>query len=204
MSDELTLLRIVAMKGGVSAETIAGCVGADATAVREALDGFTGRGLVKMTPMGYRITPSGRERCTELVTTERRSADQGAVAGVYGKFREHNRELKAVITDWQTRGADEPNDHSDAEYDRRVIERLLAVHQAVVPLVDQIAGLAPRLGHYRRRLDRAAEAVVAGDYSFVSRPLVDSYHTVWFELHEDLIGLAGLNRADEARSGHAG
>lgn len=139
----MTLLRIVAMKGGVSAETIAGCVGADATAVREALDGFTGRGLVKMTPMGYRITPSGRERCTELVTTERRSADQGAVAGVYGKFREHNRELKAVITDWQTRGADEPNDHSDAEYDRRVIERLLAVHQAVVPLVDQIAGLAP-------------------------------------------------------------
>jgi pyruvate,orthophosphate dikinase len=34
--------------------------------------------------------------------------------------------------------------------------------------------------------------------------MIDSYHTVWFELHEDLIGLAGLSRADEAAAGRAG
>jgi pyruvate,orthophosphate dikinase len=34
--------------------------------------------------------------------------------------------------------------------------------------------------------------------------MVDSYHTVWFELHEELIGMAGRTRATEAESGSAG
>jgi hypothetical protein len=42
----------------------------------------------------------------------------------------------------------------------------------------------------------------AGDTSWFTRPLVDSYHTVWFELHEELIGAAGLTREDEASSGN--
>jgi pyruvate,orthophosphate dikinase len=32
---------------------------------------------------------------------------------------------------------------------------------------------------------------------------VDSYHSAWFELHEDLILLAGRNRADEVAAGRA-
>jgi hypothetical protein len=43
-----------------------------------------------------------------------------------------------------------------------------------------------------------------GDPTWLTRPLVDSYHTVWFELHEELIGGAGLTREDEAGAGHAG
>jgi hypothetical protein len=35
------------------------------------------------------------------------------------------------------------------------------------------------------------------------KPLIDSYHTVWFELHEELISLAGLSREAEAASGRA-
>jgi pyruvate,orthophosphate dikinase len=37
----------------------------------------------------------------------------------------------------------------------------------------------------------------------VASPQVDSYHSVWFELHEDLIRLAGRNRADETAAGRA-
>jgi pyruvate,orthophosphate dikinase len=33
--------------------------------------------------------------------------------------------------------------------------------------------------------------------------LLDSYHTVWFELHEDLIRLAGRTREAEATAGRA-
>jgi pyruvate,orthophosphate dikinase len=32
---------------------------------------------------------------------------------------------------------------------------------------------------------------------------VDSYHGIWFELHEDLIGLAGRTRAAEVEAGRA-
>ncbi|MDQ1375434.1 MAG: hypothetical protein QOJ09_2772, partial [Actinomycetota bacterium] len=28
-------------------------------------------------------------------------------------------------------------------------------------------------------------------------PLIDSYHTVWFELHEDLLSTLGIERGSE-------
>ena len=201
MIDELTLLRIVAIKGRVSADMVAGSLDAVPPAVQTALAGFTERELVKSTPLGYRITPTGRARCTDLVNAEHDGVDRSAVTAIYETFCEHNQELKAVITDWQTRGPGEPNDHSDGDYDRAVLDRLIALHQQVLPLLDQIAAVAPRLSHYKPRLKRAADAVAAGDHTYVSRPIVDSYHTVWFELHEDLIGLAGLTRAGEAAAG---
>jgi len=199
--DELTILRLIAIKGRASADVVAGSLDAEPAAVRAALDGFVEADLVKSTPMGYRITPTGRQRCTELVHAEHHATGQAAVTDVYETFCAHNKDLKAIITDWQTRGSGEPNDHCDEGYDRAVVDRLLALHKGVVPLLEQIAGLAPRLSHYKPRLERAAGAVAAGDHGYVSRPILDSYHTVWFELHEDLIDVAGLTRAGEAEAG---
>lgn len=201
MIDELTILRLVAIKGRVSADIIAGSLAADPAEVQTKLDDFVAREVFKPTPMGYRITPAGRARCTELVEAEHQNADSSAVKDIYEAFTEYNTELKALITDWQTRGPDQPNDHTDGEYDQAVLDRLQALHQQVLPILEQIAGAAPRLSHYQPRLVAAAEAVAAGDHSFVSKPIIDSYHTVWFELHEDLIGLAGLTRAGEAQAG---
>lgn len=201
MIDELTILRLVAIKGRVPSDAIAKSLDADPVDVGGQLDEYVAHELFKSTPMGFRITPAGRERCMELVEAEHRNVDSSAVKQIYEAFTEHNVELKAVITDWQMRGPDQPNDHTDGEYDGAVLERLQALHEQVLPLLDQIVDVAPRLGHYRTRLTRAADAVAAGDHVFVSKPIVDSYHTVWFELHEDLIGLAGLTRAEEAEAG---
>ena len=60
-----------------------------------------------------------------------------------------------------------------------------------------------RLADYRVRLGRAVEAAQAGDGRFVASPRVDSYHGIWFELHEDLIQLAGRTRAEEVEAGRA-
>lgn len=201
MIDELTVLRLVAIKGRASADVVAGSLEVDSPVVQQALDGLAERELVKTTPMGYRITPGGRTRCSELLDAEHQATDQSAVTAIYETFCKHNAELKAVITDWQTRGPDQPNDHSDGDYDRAVLDRLLTLHQEVLPLLDQIGEVATRLSHYKPRLQRAADAVAAGDHTYVSRPILDSYHTVWFELHEDLIGLAGLTRSAEAEAG---
>jgi hypothetical protein len=56
---------------------------------------------------------------------------------------------------------------------------------------------------YRTRLARAIERARAGDQRFVASPRVDSCHGVWFELHEDLIQLAGRTRAEEVEAGRA-
>ena len=61
----------------------------------------------------------------------------------------------------------------------------------------------PRLNAYGRRLDAAAAAARAGDGRYIASPRVDSYHGIWFELHADLIQLAGRTREDETAAGRA-
>ena len=61
----------------------------------------------------------------------------------------------------------------------------------------------PRLARYGARLGAAAEAAAAGNAKFVASPRVDSYHGAWFELHEDLIRLAGRTRESETAAGRA-
>ena len=53
----------------------------------------------------------------------------------------------------------------------------------------------PRLVRYADRLSEALDRVDDGQIEFVSGVKVSSYHTVWFELHEDLLRL--LNRKRE-------
>jgi hypothetical protein len=61
----------------------------------------------------------------------------------------------------------------------------------------------PRLSRYSAKLQAALDNINAGDTSWLSRPIIDSYHTVWFELHEELILAAGLTREAEAKAGEA-
>jgi pyruvate,orthophosphate dikinase len=95
------------------------------------------------------------------------------------------------------------NDHLDAGYDAAVLDCLQTVHGEVSAWFSSLGGAAGWLRRYLARLDRAVAAAVAGEHRFLSSPLVDSYHGVWFELHEELIRLAGRTRAEEAASGRA-
>lgn len=114
--------------------------------------------------------------------------------------------MKGLVTAWQLREVDGEqvlNDHADAAYDADVLGSLAALHQDTLAwLAPLIEGL-PRLGGYRDRLSRAAATALDGDQRYVASPRVDSYHGVWFELHEDLILLAGRRRADEVAAGRA-
>jgi hypothetical protein len=98
---------------------------------------------------------------------------------------------------------DEPNDHTDADYDSQVVEKLVALHSRFGPWLERLSEVNPRLAVYATRFDSAIAAVQGGDNSFIARPIADSYHTVWFELHEVLIGLLGRDRAGEAAAGRA-
>jgi pyruvate, orthophosphate dikinase len=114
--------------------------------------------------------------------------------------------VKEAVTAWQlkeTDGTQVLNDHTDPAYDATVLDQLAAVHHdSVAWLLPLVPGLG-RLGTYHARLELALGRARDGDQRFVASPRVDSYHSVWFELHEDLIGLAGRNRADEVAAGRA-
>jgi hypothetical protein len=66
-----------------------------------------------------------------------------------------------------------------------------------------VARAVPRLSPYRSRFDNALRRVDAGEQEWFLAPLLDSYHTIWFELHEELIFLIGRTRLAEAEAGRA-
>ena len=114
--------------------------------------------------------------------------------------------MKTIVTAWQMKEVDGEqvlNDHADAEYDAGVLADLASLAaDASAWLQPCITGL-PRLASYGKRLDTAAAAAAAGDPMYIASPRVDSYHGVWFELHEDLIRLAGKTREEEVAAGRA-
>ena len=57
-----------------------------------------------------------------------------------------------------------------------------------------------RFAGYGGRLREALEKVVAGEHEWFTKPVIDSYHTIWFELHEDLLCTLGIERASEGHS----
>ena len=71
------------------------------------------------------------------------------------------------------------------------------VHPAVRELVARAVDLVPRLAPYRDRFDTAMEHLQRGDEKYLVSVTLDSYHTVWFQFHEELIEMAGRTRAGE-------
>jgi hypothetical protein len=189
---ELVVLQAVRLKGRISRDDLATTLGED---VGLTVDRLVEAGLLVDGPI-LRISPEGRVRLEELLTCERKQVDAPAILAAYGQFHSVNREFKALVTDWQLRGG-QPNPHDDVDYDAAVLARLDEVHHRVSPIVDAAAAELPRLGRYAAKLQAALDRVRAGETMWLSRPLVDSYHTVWFELHEELILAAGQTREAE-------
>jgi hypothetical protein len=182
---ELIVLQAVRLKGRVSRDDL----GSDL------VDGLIASGLLLDGPM-VRLSPEGRAYLGDLLAAERSGVDTAVIAAVYDEFRLLNTEFKALVTDWQLKNG-QPNTHEDPSYDAAVLARLDEVHRRVTPLVSAVAAELPRLGEYAEKLGTALDRIHAGETHWLTRPLIDSYHTVWFELHEELILAAGLTREAE-------
>jgi pyruvate,orthophosphate dikinase len=199
-TSELALLRLVGLKGRAGADIVADSLSLPPEVVVASYAPLCERGLCSSANGSLRLTPAGRERLAVLLADERAHADPAAVVALYEDFCVFNAELKQIMTAWQLRRDGIANDHSDSDYDRAVLERLLDLHGRAGALMQRLAQVSPRLEGYRERLVRAAARIAAGDRSYVAKIMADSYHTVWFELHEELISLAGLTREVVARA----
>jgi len=131
-------------------------------------------------------------RCAEL-------RDSVAFLAAYENFERINVELKTLITRWQTldtAGTRLPNDHSNRDYDLRIIDQLGQLNERAEVLLGRFADVLPRFAYYRTRLLAALEQAESGNIHWVSSPTIESYHTLWFELHEDLLRLLGRLRSE--------
>jgi pyruvate,orthophosphate dikinase len=200
------VLRALVVKGYATPEAIATALLCAADEASALLDRLVADGLAEIAAGSVRLTADGRSVGRERIAadTEHWGVDNATAA--LDAFLALDHRMKETVTAWQMRdvdGAQTFNDHSDAAYDAKVLDDLEALHaDASAWLRPLVAGLA-RLAAYHERLERAVAAARGGDNRYVASPRVDSYHGAWFELHEDLILLAGRNRADEVAAGRA-
>lgn len=147
---------------------------------------------------GWALTVEGRATHAELIRAEVEAAGvHDAIDAAYRRFHDVNNVLLNVCTDWQLRdGA--LNDHGDEAYDAAVIARLEAVDAKVQPVCADLGNALERFADYGSRFGHALERVQAGDRDWFAKPMIDSYHTAWFELHEDLLVTLGIERSKES------
>lgn len=190
---------LVVKKAGTP-DAVAALLDADAEQVRGALEDATAAGHAIGGKGTFMVTPAGRAWLDESypsVFADFR-ADAQIVAAA-DKFERVNRDLLALLTDWQSvpaGGERVPNDHSDPDYDRAILDRLGDLQDRAAKIVDRLAAGAPRLAQYGRRLEAAYDKALAGQADFVTGVRVDSYHIVWHELHEDLLRMLGRTRQE--------
>jgi pyruvate, orthophosphate dikinase len=206
VTTEETLVSCLRVKGFGKTEALAEALDLPAGTIEVGLAELVAKGLAEPTRVGARLTADGRALALETLERERGGLDPHRVEVEYEKFTPLNADLKAMVTDWQMRQVDGKavrNDHKDAAYDAAVLARLPPIDAATTLVIDEIAAVVPRFASYKRRLASALARTQAGDHRYLTAPDRDSYHTVWFELHQDLIGLIGTTREKEAAAGRA-
>ncbi len=198
-------LRALAIKGFATTQGVADVVLSTPEVVGPILDQLTIDGLAATVAGACRLTDTGKIRASELLAAERSGWGADRATAALDSFLDLDQRMKDTVTAWQLRDAEAQvvNDHSDAAYDQAVLDRLAALHADAIGWLTPVAAGSPRLADYGVRLGRAMDHARAGDQRFVASPRVDSYHGIWFELHEDLIQLAGRSRAEEVAAGRA-
>jgi hypothetical protein len=201
---QLRVVTCVRLKGFADVAPIVEATGLPASDVEAVLADLGGRQLAlhrEGRVTGWTLTPPGRALHAELVAAELAEAGCGAaIESVYQDFLGLNPRLLATASAWQLRdegGQAVVNDHTDPAHDARVLADLQALHADALPLVAGLGDLLARFERYGPRLSAAVERIEAGDQDWFTKPLIDSYHTVWFELHEDLLSTLGKERASE-------
>lgn len=142
----------------------------------------------------------GREAHAAWARLSKGSEEERVAKNAYERFLVLNLEFLRICTDWQLKPGNEPNDHADAAYDFKILERLDRLDMRAGQLLAGLGEAVARFGGYRSRLTDALERI-SEDRAWLASPRCDSYHTVWMQLHEDLLAAIGVNRADEQQPG---
>ena len=188
----------VAIKKHGTAEMIAGIIDRPLAMVERVLAQATesdrvvnADGKYMLSPAGHMIVMSEYSRFRDVLRSNQ------PFVQAYDQFEIINKELKQLITDWQTMevgGKRVTNDHSDKDYDADIIDKLGDLHERFEPILKRMIQAEARMSVYLNKLEAALEKAEDGDSQWVSAADIESYHTVWFEMHEDLLRVLGRVR----------
>ena len=200
----LLILHALRIRGFVQLSEIVISTRLKVEEVESHLDSFKENNLVNYREgriEGWMLTQEGRGRSQQLVTSELESSGfREEINSNYQGFLSSNQRFLSLCTDWQLRtvnGEQEINDHSDTDYDEEVIARLVDINGEIQPVCESLADSLNRFEGYSRRFSEALHKVQNNEPEWFTKPMIDSYHTIWFELHENLLVTLGIERTKE-------
>ena len=197
------VLHALRLKGFADTPVVAALTRLDETDAAKHLEAASNEGRATRRDgriTGWALTPDGRARHAELIREELESSGARAkVEDGYRRFLDHNSELLSVCTDWQLRNG-ALNDHADNDYDTGIVGRLEHIDEQIQPVTRDLGDVLERFGQYGNRFTLALDKVKKGERDWFAKPMIDSYHTIWFELHEDLLATLGIERSKEGSS----
>lgn len=187
------------LKQLANAEQLADILDLDVASIAASLGAAVDGGHAVAARGAYMITPAGRTHLDALYPiafADQRASDE--LVSTLADFEKGiNKQMLTLMTSWQTvtvDGTEHPNDHSDTDHDAKVIDKLARLHERAETILAPFAGSDPLTKRFVSRLDSALQRVDHGDHDYVSNVRLDSYHTVWYQMHEHLLRMMGEER----------
>lgn len=187
-SGELELLRAVAIAGLKPVDTIEPGI----------LERSREAGLIALAGEAFcTLTPEGEERLEALYRDRLPDEERAAADDLFAMFSVIDPELKRIAKAWQVRDDGTKNEHDDAAYDREVLSELARLNEETQRLLrSQPKALAMIMEPFGDELDAAAKAIESGEIDRFTSADSNSYHTVWFHLHEEVLRTVGRRRTE--------
>ena len=200
MNEAHLVMHGLAIKKHATPEAVAGILGMEVEIVRTTLAQLVEGKRVVEAQGKYMLAPAARMALdSDYSRLYEEARGDSSFRDGYNEFERLNTTLKQLITEWQTievRGQRVPNDHRDKDRDDKIIDRLGELHERAEAALEKLARVLPRFSIYRDKLAAALEKAEDGDIAWVSDAKIESYHTLWFELHEDLLRLMRREREE--------
>ena len=139
---------------------------------------------------GWGLTEAGRVEDTRLTAAELAAVGaRRAVSTAYETFMVLNPELLDLCSAWQLRAVN----GTAAPNEARILDRFADLDRRADVVCANLSTALPRFRRYRERLTTALERARSGELEHLTDSMT-SYHTVWFQLHEDLLATLGIPR----------
>ena len=142
---------------------------------------------------GWSLTVAGRTENERLLAEELHSAGgHAAVADVLVDFASLNADVVAACSRIQLERHSAEH-HSNTGIDGPTLQTFTRALTTASELEIRLTAVLARFCGYAKRLGKAVENTAA-EPAWLTATDRDSFHRVWFELHEDLIATLGIQR----------
>jgi len=187
---ELAVLQHLAMEGIAETEEVVDGTGRSESGVVDVLERLESEGHVEEDGFWY-LSDTGEERLNEVCRARFDDNQLAEIREVFERFEEFDGRMKDLAETWQE--LDEHERGPDADPVDEVVDLQTKVESLFADLpADVHAVYEP----YVDALSEAVDRLQDGETEYFTATDVDSYHTVWFELHDDLLRTLGEEREE--------